>query len=51
MKSRLIAVAIHKRVICGNERFAPVAAIGRPYPLAKFRPGSRGTFVAILVLA
>jgi hypothetical protein len=23
MKSRLIAVAIHKRVICGNDRFAP----------------------------
>ena len=26
MKSRLIAVAIHKRVICGNVRFAPKAA-------------------------
>jgi hypothetical protein len=27
MKSRLIAVAIHKRVICGNDRFAPTAAV------------------------
>jgi len=24
MKSRLIAVAIHKSVICGNDRFAPI---------------------------
>jgi hypothetical protein len=23
MKSRLIAVAIHRSVICGNDRFAP----------------------------
>jgi hypothetical protein len=27
MKSRLIAVAIHKRVICGNDRFAPRAVV------------------------
>jgi hypothetical protein len=24
MKSRLIAIAIHKRVISGNDRFAPI---------------------------
>jgi hypothetical protein len=27
MKSRLIAVAIHKRVIYGNDRFAPKAVV------------------------
>jgi len=29
MKSRLIAVAIYKRVICGHDRFAPEAVV--PY--------------------
>jgi hypothetical protein len=31
MKSRLIAVAIHKRVICGNDRFAPTAIACTPF--------------------
>ena len=30
MKSRLIAVAVHKRAICGNGRFAPGAALQPP---------------------
>jgi hypothetical protein len=51
MKSRLIAVAFHKRVICGNDRFAPDAVISPKSALLRHEaPPNSGAVVQIVGL-